>query len=177
MPIAASGECCHAFMDDFTECFPVIAPTHTFENGIIATLKRDMEMRHKVVAGPHGIKKFICDFLGLYGAESKANAGMGLADCSHQVRDIVLFLKVFAIHAHMDSGDHNFFVPCLFKTGCLFQDFIQRYTAAGASGVGDDAVGTEGTASILDLQIGPCSIRERSDIKGIERGVGLILLE
>jgi len=57
------------------------------------------------------------------------------------------------------------------------KNFFRGKTSVRPSRERHDAVAAKGLASILDLQIGPCSIRERSDIKGIERGVGLILLE
>ena len=78
------GKGFHAFLDDLTEGFPIITTVHATEDVVIPALKRDMEMRHKVITGFHCSEQAVTDFLRFYGTQPETDMGICFADCKHQ---------------------------------------------------------------------------------------------
>jgi hypothetical protein len=58
----------------------------------------------------------------------------------------------------MNPGEDNLLITVIKKFFHLFDNGHQGYTSATTAGIGDDAVGAETVAAVLDLEKGPSSV-------------------
>ncbi len=67
----------------------------------------------------------------------------------------------------MDAGENDFRVAGGDQPPDLLHRFLRRHGAARAAGVGDDAVGAEGVAAVLDLHEGAAAFGEGGEGEGL----------
>ncbi|KAF0189989.1 MAG: hypothetical protein FD168_287 [Desulfobulbaceae bacterium] len=159
--VDADGRIQHHFSaqgNGFHEFPAGIAPAHAAENGVIAALQGDMEMGQEVLLFGHKGEQLLADFFGFNGAEAKTDVRMGAAESAHQLHAIGFFLnsraQILSVEPNMDAGDHHLAVSFGLEDGRLLENFFQGQAAAGAAGVGDDAVGAEIIAAVLHPEAG-----------------------
>ncbi len=63
----------------------------------------------------------------------------------------------------MDAGEDDLSVAFVCKNFGLVDDFGRRQAAARPPGEGDDAVGAETLAAVLDTQVGAAAVAEATD--------------
>ena len=99
--------------------------------------------------------EFLGDDSRLQGAQANPKGGYGIADGLDQLPHRRLSGQIPAPARDFDAGDHNLPVAPLFQLPGLPHRLVQRLRPYGATGVGDDAVGAEVHAAVLNLQHGP----------------------
>ena len=114
-----------------------------------------MELGAEVGIFHHLLAEFFGDHPGLQAAQTDPQVRHRLTDGSEKLRHGGLAGKIHAPAGNLDAGDDNFLVALLLQFLCLLHRQLQGRGAHGATGIGDDAVGAEVHAAVLDLQHGP----------------------
>ena len=171
--VEADGRIRQARANSLDQCAKegcVAATPHASQDRIIAGLQGDMQMRAEDGGGGEKIKESVGDFRRFDGAETQAfdpRFGQQSLQQGGQVRGRG---EVAAVTANVDAGEDNFGIAGSDKVAHLLQHLLGRHRAAAAAGVGDDAVGTEGVAAVLDLDEGTAALGEAPQGGDLGRG-------
>ena len=138
-----------------------------------------MELGAEVRVTPELPAEVLGNDPGLQASQPDADLGHRLAQGRQQGCQRGLARQVYAPAGDLDACHHDFPVALSGQLLCLLQSGFQWGGADGTPGIGDDAVGAEVDAAVLDLQHGPGPLLQpagRQDLKfpaaqGIVQGV------
>ena len=108
-----------------------------------------MELRAQLILACHPRDDFRRQLLRLQRAQPHPLDARGLAGGLHGVAQVQA--QLLPIGRQVDARQHHFFVPGLAQLRHLLADVLQGLGAHPAPGVGDDAVGAEPVAAVLDF--------------------------
>ena len=133
----------------------VVFPPHPGQHRVGAGLHGQVEMGTEVFVGGHDPAKGLVNDPGLQGAQPDPHRGNRGADGVQQLHKGAAIVEIPAPGGDFDAGDHDLPVALRSQLLCLRHGLCQGQTPHRPPGVGDDAVGAEVGAAVLDLQHGP----------------------
>ena len=110
-----------------------------------------MQVGHKVVSSHHEFKEFPADFSWLQRTEAITDLRGYSGKFFQEVKQSFGLLQIQTIMPHMNTGDNNFFVPFFCIENGLVQYLLLCKASAAAPGIGDNTVGTEIVAPVLNF--------------------------
>ena len=144
--------CPHKF-DSLREPGGVIAPAHRPQNGVAATLQRDVEVGAEAWVFPQ-FQQLRSDLLGLQRGHSQPVDGCFGQDPSDQFPQTGPG-EVETVSPQLGAGQHR--LPAAGASVDLGDDLLGRYAPLPAPYLWHDAVGADLVASLLNLNHGPAS--------------------
>ena len=133
----------------------VIFAVHGFQGPVAAGLEGQVEVPAELAGGRGAAAEILGDHRGLQGTQADAHVPrLGRHRLDH-VGKAGSARQVHPIGGHLDAGEHQLPVALLPDARRLGGGVGQRQAPQAAPGVGDDAVGAEVDAAVLDLQHGP----------------------
>ena len=152
--IGAEAEPGHRFRGALRE-LPVlpggVAAAHPFENGVVAALRRQVEVAAEFPAVRHSPQQPLLHRRGFDGGDADA---LDPGDLLQMVGDIGERAPPAAVPPDVHAGEHQFAVAGLGEFPGLAQQVVEAAAALPAPGVGNDAERTEEVAAVLHLQVG-----------------------
>ena len=132
----------------------VVFPAHPLQNGIAAALQAQMKLGTEIVKGRQPPAEVLIHDPWLQRAEADAHGSGGGTDGLRQIGKAAAVLQVPAPGGDLDTRHHYLPVTGLRQCPGLGNGPVEGLGAHGAAGIGDDAVGAEIVAAVLNLQHG-----------------------
>ena len=157
--------------DEVPEKGPIVVATHRGEDGVIAALERYVKVAAEDTGGAEKGDEFIGDLPRFDRAQPETLDRAVLGATPDNPLQVRRGGKVAAVGAEVDPGEHDLAIPACGQGRDPGLHLPGREAPARPPGVGDDAVGTEGVAPVLDLQEGAGVLRKR---RGPQSGKGTL---
>lgn len=138
----------------------VIPAVHPLEHGVAPGLEGEVELGAEIGKSLESAAQRLVDDAGLQGAEADAGLRNGGQDGLEQVAQGAAVVPFRAPGGDLDAGDDDLPVALLGQGLGLGHGICQGQRAHRAPGEGDDAVGAEVAAAVLDLEHGPGAAQE-----------------
>lgn len=134
----------------------VILPVHPGKHRVTARLHGKMEVGTQVLQRGAAAAEVLRNGPGLQRAKAYTDVGgHRLTDGFHRVNEGGLSLQILSPGGNLNAGEDDLLIACLHQRFGLYSAIGQGQGADAATRIGDDAVGAEIDAAILDFQHGP----------------------
>ena len=149
---------------------------HQLQNGVGATLQRDMEVRHEGAALGTIVYEFIAQQVGFQRADAVAPNRLHSVERLHQVNEP--FTSRLAEVTDVDTRQHNLLASLGSGLASLRHQRLNAGVTAETAGVGNGTVSAEIVAAVLHLQeeTGTIATRtagsKRPDVLCLHRVIG-----
>ena len=127
-----------------------------------------MEMIADLPRRRDGAAEFLRHDRGLQRPEAKAHPGGGRCRRGDGVREAGLSVQIEAVGRDLDAGEDELAIALGIERSSLRRDLLQGQRADAAARIGDDAVGAEIVAAVLDLEHGPGAAEDGAGGKRFE---------
>ena len=128
---------------------------HPLQDGIRAGLQTQVELRAEIGVDAERLAEVLVDGARLQRAQADPDRGDRRAERRQQLPQAAAVLPLPAPGGDLDAVDDDLAVALGGKALRLLHRGLQRHGAHPAAGIGDDAVGAEIVAPVLDLQQRP----------------------
>ena len=130
----------------------VIVAVHAAQHAVAAALQAQVELRAEILARGKAAAEVLVHHARLERAEAHAQLRHGPADGFDQIGKRAAVLEIAAPRCDLDAREHDLAVAL--ERARLLHGLRQRKRAHRPAGVGDDAVGAEVAAAVLNLEHG-----------------------
>src|SRR3989449_935835 len=143
-----------------------IRAMHGGEDAVGGGLQGHVEVLGDAVGGGEEIDEVLGDVEGLDGADAEALDGCFAEDAAEEIFEFDAGGEIAAVGAEVDAAENDFAVAGFGEAVDFSNDFAGWQGAASAANKRDDAVGTAGGATVLDLERGAGGVRFSGEGRG-----------
>ena len=129
----------------------IVPAVHPLQDGIRAGLQTQVELRAEIGVDAERLAEVLVDGARLQRAQADPDRGDRRAERRQQLPQAAAVLPLPAPGGDLDAVDDDLAVALGGKALRLLHRGLQRHGAHPAAGIGDDAVGAEIVAPVLDL--------------------------
>src|SRR2546422_9067314 len=169
--VGADGGLRETVVDEFDAAGVVlgtIPAMHGGEDAVGGGLQGHVEVLGDAVGGGEEIDEVLGDVEGLDGADAEAFDGGFAEDAAEEVFEFDAGGEIAAVGAEVDTAENDFAVTGFGEALDFSNDFAGWQAAASPANKRDDAVGTAGVATVLDLERGAGGISFSPEGRGGE---------
>jgi len=172
--VGADGGMREALADELDAAGVVLGAVpavHGGEDAVGAGLQRHVEMLGDAIGGSEEFDEILGDVERLDGADAETFDGGFVEDAAEEIFKFDAGRKVAAVSAEVDAAENDFAEAGFAEAQNFLEDYFGRKAAAFSADERDDAVGTAGIATVLNLKRGAGVIPFPAEDRGTEQNI------